>query len=426
MERDVLIQKFKEMPWEVWLHRRFPPFVTYLMMKHATPASFLKQGLSGQFPIALYDTDDWYGTPDMFTLAGAEAEKYLKQKDIFALTRQCEDILERGRIEIPKLTASGESPRALFEKVLRLIEPANLYIWIAHGGEAYYLPIIREALRPHVPSEDLEKRIGDISFPSKKNALAQMEDDVRGGMSVENLHAKYAWIKSRGGFQVGYTVEEIAEIREKTLTEKAQAHVRPEIPLGLEGLVREVQELVYLRTLRTDALYELYYLAQPIFERYAKEIGVDSLKNYISDELLAGGAVKVPHEHAILKYDDTVIVERSSIISVSATTASEIRGTVAYKGIVRGKVRLVHTAEEGMKVELGDILVTNMTTPAYVAAMHRAGGFVTNEGGITCHAAILAREMKKPCITGTKIATKVLKDGDMVEVDAEKGIVTKL
>jgi pyruvate,water dikinase len=48
---------------------------------------------------------------------------------------------------------------------------------------------------------------------------------------------------------------------------------------------------------------------------------------------------------------------------------------------------------------------------------------VTDEGGVTCHAAIVAREMKKPCIIGTKIATKVLKDGDLVEVDANKGVV---
>jgi pyruvate,water dikinase len=64
-----------------------------------------------------------------------------------------------------------------------------------------------------------------------------------------------------------------------------------------------------------------------------------------------------------------------------------------------------------------------MTTPNYLIAMKRAVAFVTDEGGITCHAAIVAREMQKPCIIGTKIATQVLKDGDLVEVDANKGIV---
>lgn len=74
----------------------------------------------------------------------------------------------------------------------------------------------------------------------------------------------------------------------------------------------------------------------------------------------------------------------------------------------------------------GDVLVASLTRPQYIVAMQRAGAFVTDSGGITSHAAILAREMQKPCIVGTGCATKVLKDGDIVEVDAEKGIVRKM
>ncbi len=104
----------------------------------------------------------------------------------------------------------------------------------------------------------------------------------------------------------------------------------------------------------------------------------------------------------------------------------EIKGQIAFKGKVLGKVKLVLFREEVNKVEKGDILVSPMTTPDLLPAMEKAGAFVTDEGGITCHAAIVAREMKKPCIIGTKIATKVFKDGDMVEVDAERGIVKKI
>jgi phosphoenolpyruvate synthase/pyruvate phosphate dikinase len=426
MGNDKLIAKVKEMHWEIWLHRRFPPFVTYLMMKHATPSGFEKQGLDGQFPFALYDTDDWYGTPEMFSVAGAEAEKFFKQKSIFLLTQQCEDVLARGRRELPKLCESTESPRAVFEKALALIEPANLYIWIAHAGEAYYLPTVREALRPHIPLEDLEKFIGDVSFPSKKNALAQMEADTRAGVSTEELHTKYAWLKSRGGFQPGYSLEEIAEIQEKTLQKTQEHHLHPDIPDGLEDLIIEVQELVYLRTLRTDALYEMYHLAQPVFKRFAAEIGVADLKDYISDELLSGIVNPVSHEYAILKEDEQVVVVRESIVSKKEVAVSEVKGIVAYTGKVCGPVKVVLVPSESSKVEVGDILVSNMTTPAFVSAMHRAAAFVTNEGGITCHAAILARELKKPCITGTKNATKAFKDGDMVEVDAERGVVRLL
>jgi len=64
-----------------------------------------------------------------------------------------------------------------------------------------------------------------------------------------------------------------------------------------------------------------------------------------------------------------------------------------------------------------------MTRPEHIVAMKKAKAIVTNEGGITCHAAIVSRELGIPCIIGTKIATKVLKDGDLVEVDAGQGIV---
>jgi pyruvate,water dikinase len=78
------------------------------------------------------------------------------------------------------------------------------------------------------------------------------------------------------------------------------------------------------------------------------------------------------------------------------------------------------------KVKMGDIIVSPMTTPNYITAMRRAGAFVTDEGGVLCHAAIISREMNKPCVVGTKYATKVFKDGDIVEVNGEPGIVSKI
>jgi pyruvate,water dikinase len=91
---------------------------------------------------------------------------------------------------------------------------------------------------------------------------------------------------------------------------------------------------------------------------------------------------------------------------------------------VQGTVRVIFDPRDNKGFKNGDILVTSMTRPEFVPLMKLAGAVVTNEGGITCHAAIVSRELKIPCIIGTKIATQVLKDGDLVEVDADKGIVT--
>jgi pyruvate,water dikinase len=71
----------------------------------------------------------------------------------------------------------------------------------------------------------------------------------------------------------------------------------------------------------------------------------------------------------------------------------------------------------------GDVLVAGMTNPQMIPMLKKASAIVTDEGGITCHAAIIARELKKPCIVGTKNATQVLMGGDIVKVDANKGVV---
>ena len=95
-------------------------------------------------------------------------------------------------------------------------------------------------------------------------------------------------------------------------------------------------------------------------------------------------------------------------------------------GKVTGKVVKVRSATEIYRVQKGDILVAVMTRPDYVVAMKKAAAIVTNEGGITSHAAIVSRELGIPCIICTKIATEVLRDGDLVEVNANHGWVRKL
>jgi phosphoenolpyruvate synthase/pyruvate phosphate dikinase len=104
----------------------------------------------------------------------------------------------------------------------------------------------------------------------------------------------------------------------------------------------------------------------------------------------------------------------------------QVKGTVAYAGKVRGLARVLKSINEVSKVCPDDVIICTMTWPSVIIALEKASAFVTDEGGILCHAAILAREMKKTCITGTKNATALFHDGDMVEVDGETGIVRKI
>lgn len=105
---------------------------------------------------------------------------------------------------------------------------------------------------------------------------------------------------------------------------------------------------------------------------------------------------------------------------------NQLSGQTAQPGFARGIVKIIFRAKDMRKMNKGDILVSVATDPDVVPAMKKAAAIITEQGGITSHAAIVSRELSIPCIIGTRIATKVFKDGDRVEVDATKGIVRKI
>ncbi len=102
-----------------------------------------------------------------------------------------------------------------------------------------------------------------------------------------------------------------------------------------------------------------------------------------------------------------------------------VRGIGVSPGQVSGKVKVVANVKEISKFKPGEILVTEMTTPDWVPAMKIASAIITNLGGKTCHAAIVSRELGVPCVVGTENATKILKDGDLVTVDGQRGLIFK-
>jgi pyruvate,water dikinase len=102
-----------------------------------------------------------------------------------------------------------------------------------------------------------------------------------------------------------------------------------------------------------------------------------------------------------------------------------VRGIGVSPGQASGKVKIIMNTKEISKFEKGDVLVTDMTTPDWVPIMKIAAAIITNAGGKTCHAAIVSRELGVPCVVGTLNATNILKDGEVVTVDGQKGLVYK-
>ncbi len=123
----------------------------------------------------------------------------------------------------------------------------------------------------------------------------------------------------------------------------------------------------------------------------------------------------------------TTINRRAAISSESENLKGEVilQGMAASPGIASGKVKIVLDLKDLGKVQQGDILVTKMTNPDMVMTMQRSAGIVTDEGGMTSHAAIVSREMGTPAVVGTQKATHSLKDGEEITVDGSTGKVYK-
>jgi len=122
------------------------------------------------------------------------------------------------------------------------------------------------------------------------------------------------------------------------------------------------------------------------------------------------------------KEAERIIEERKLFIEIDRhyKDIKEIQGITAFGGKVSGVARIIKKRADMLDFKQGEIIVSPMTDPSYLSIMKKAKAIITDEGGILCHAAIVARELKIPCIIATKISTRAIKTGDKLKIDATK------
>lgn len=190
---------------------------------------------------------------------------------------------------------------------------------------------------------------------------------------------------------------------------------------------------------RVDRIWKRIYLAKvkdrPGYKPYSNAISYREFSNLVRSrrfpplkKLMARSVNFFLYKNVFMEgyLDPVKLSKRYGFIYPQArlTKQNEALGTPAFSGKVRGRAVIVEGKQDLYKVKVGDILICLMTSPDFVPAIKKSKALVTDHGGgIMMHSAIIARELKKPCIIGTKIATQVFKDGDLVEVDANHGIV---
>jgi phosphohistidine swiveling domain-containing protein len=326
------------------------------------------------------------------------------------------------------------------------------------------IPILKSALaRERVPEAALGDVLEALTAPEAPSFYQEEEMELAGTDDIAGHARKYFWIRNNYGhaevagedffrerkreLSADFAVTVRENIRE-TRERKAACIKKYSLSKETIDIAAAIVENMEWQDERKGKIFRYIHYKNLLLPEAVRRLGIarEDLLNFreveiqemlegkdLSAELgdrriaigfvCSGGYIEFLPSATVREYWNIYAAPKIS------PTVADFQGIVVSKGknsVVRGKVRIIRDPYATGDFEEGSVLVTTMTTPEFVFLMKKAAAVVTDAGGLTSHAAIVSRELGVPCIVGTKIATKVLKDGDLVEVDAEQGTVRKL
>jgi len=319
------------------------------------------------------------------------------------------------------------------------------------------IPILEHELSRYIPDEQKRAEAVALLTTSENKSFFQTEEtELQETEDIESHRNKYFWLKNSYDhvevLPVAFFAKRKVEL-EPDLRRRHEEHVRQvredkkrviedcSIPESVIRIAERIIDAMELQDERKKEMLLTHHYKDVFMCEFSKR-GVLQAERYMLSELadILEGKREVwrTEDFGFLLHDGEL--EEYGELDAQKYWAEyahqkveqgvqEFKGTIACKGeVVRGRARIVVDPEDVAHVDFnkGDILVAPMTSPEYVFLMKKVAAIITDTGGLTSHAAIVSRELGVPCIVGTKFATQVLRDGDMVEVDAEKGIVRKL
>ncbi len=329
-------------------------------------------------------------------------------------------------------------------------EALNTYV--VHLFKSFYMveagsKLFEELLRKKVSEKDFSDALAAYSKPSKKAGVLLIGDKFAKLRSLEEkkqyVLKEFPWITAGDPFQTPMGEKEALEFCKSFIIPKEnKSRAKVQFTDEEKHTVKLFQKLLYLKDKRDDFRREAFYHGYILVEEIARrlKLEVQELGYLLPDEVDAAfGGKEFRQEIERRKKGYIVTVADGKIHIISGEEAvkqllekqniedvKEFKGIVGSSGKAKGIVQVIKSLKGIEHFTEGSVLVAVTTNPEYIPAMQKAVAFVTDEGSITSHASIVAREMGKPCIVAARIATKVLKDGDMVEVDAVIGVVRKI
>ena len=335
-------------------------------------------------------------------------------------------------------------------------------------ADRFMEPAFREILKKQGKAEKFNECYAVITAPVTMSFVEEELIDrlkiLKTKDKIQDHAKKYYWIRNNYAKQpvlgADFFAHELKEMKSinptaelKGIEERHQENKKNKEALIKElgikapflNLIRITETFAYMQDNRKKYVLIANHYQRLFFEEIGRRAGLTTeeieytafpeLNDILLEKKFDKGLLRERRRHSLCiqtldgyeiftgKEVDRVFDE---VFGLKEKEVSEFKGTTASTGKAKGVVRIIQKTYDIVNVSQGDILVTSMTRPEMVVAMEKAAAIVTDEGGITSHAAIVSREFGIPCIVGTNIATKVLKDGDLVEVDANHGVVRKL
>lgn len=354
--------------------------------------------------------------------------------------------------------------------VLPRVNSFYIYMWSVFNIAEPTVNAVREGLKKYVSEDELDKYLLKLSTPLEPNdVIKERIDLLKIAISSDSKLLDGHWKKyrhipmfdfdhepySKIHFEdelgkINNPAKELKEIENNFNNNKKEfediiSEIKPD--KNFRVLLNFLKENVWLRDYRDMIRQKLNLELNKFYKILGSRLGLDIqevavLTNQEIIDHLRENKTFSKKEIAERKKAYLLIQKSDKVEVYSGKNAIEkfvtevgneklnqtgsIRGIAASSGTSKGTARIIFTNKDLNKVEEGDILIATMTRQDFVPYIKKSAALVTDEGGLTCHAAIIARELKIPCIVGTRMATEVFKDGDLVEVDANKGIIKRV
>lgn len=389
-----------------------------------------------------------------------------KRRKIYAEWHEYVKSLDRLYKKIESLNLSQVSNSSLL-KLWSDFHKLYIKFWVSGSVPelANYgsTPYLEEKLLAYIPNENDRAHVLEaITAPTRLSFYQEEEIDLSKTRDISEHQKRYFWLKN------SYAGTEILSVnffrnRKKSLPPNLETKITEKF-YQITRSKREVQKKYKLSKVILDiaeaistgvawqderkkhifiALHYTDVLAKEIAKRFNyKFTDFDNLwyfeiANIVKGKKLhkkikerkIGFGVQFFHTCKELSAPETSFIWQAYEVKHTNQEQKEIKGIIASKGDgkkLSGRIHILFDPLKARTFKQGEILVAPMTSPEYIFAMRKASAILTDTGGLTSHAAIVSRELGIPCLVGTKLSTKIFKDGDLVEINPQTGTAIKI